>query len=68
MGVRHGHYLNHIGANAHFGGWKPGDPEPWTKKATHEDLPLSNLFVSMLQRLGVETETFADRPGKLSGV
>ena len=68
MGVSHGHYLNHIGTNAQVGGWKAGDPEPWTKKATHEDLPLSSLFVSMLQRLGVETETFADSAGKLDGV
>ncbi|MFT4688754.1 MAG: hypothetical protein ACJASX_004351 [Limisphaerales bacterium] len=68
LGVRHGHYLNHIGANAHVGGWKPGDPEPWTKKAAHEEMPLSNLFVAMLQRLGVETESFADSTGKLNGV
>ena len=37
-------------------------------KATSEDLPLSNLFVTMLQRLGVETETFADNTGIISEV
>ncbi|MBT5705890.1 MAG: DUF1552 domain-containing protein [Verrucomicrobia bacterium] len=68
MGVAQGQYLNHAGGKAFRGGWKPGDPEPWTKKATNEDLPLSNLYVSMLQRLGVETETFADSTGKLDGV
>jgi hypothetical protein len=68
MGVAQGQYLNHAGTNAFRGGWKPGDPEPWTKKATNEDLPLSNLYVSMLQRLGVETESFADSTGKLEGV
>jgi hypothetical protein len=68
MGLKHGQYLNHAGARAYTGGWKPGDPEPWTKKATNEDLPLSNLFVSMLQRLGVETESFADSTGKLDAV
>ena len=68
MGIAHGQYLNHAGGKAYVGGWKPGDPEPWTKKATQEDLPLSNLFVSMLQRLGVETESFADSTGKLDGV
>ena len=68
MGVTHGQYLNHADGKAFHGGWKPGDPEPWTKKATNEDLPLSNLYVSMLQRLGVETETFADSTGKLEGV
>ena len=68
MGVEHGQYLNHAGGKAYRGGWKPGDPEPWTKKASQEDLPLSNLYVSMLQRLGVETESFADSTGKLDGV
>lgn len=68
MGVAHGRYLNYAGGNAQAGGWKPGDPEPWTEQATHEDLPLSNLYVSMLQRLGVETESFADSTGKLDGV
>jgi hypothetical protein len=67
MGVKHGQYLNHAGAKAYRGGWKPGDPEPWTKKATQEDLPLSNLFVSMLRRLGLETQSFADSTGKLEG-
>jgi hypothetical protein len=32
------------------------------------NLPLSNLFVSMLQRLGVETEQFASSSGRLSGL
>jgi len=68
MGMRHGRYLNHAGSEAYRGGWKPGDPEPWTKQATQEDLPLSNLFVSMLQRLGVETETFADSTGPLESI
>ena len=37
-------------------------------KSTREDLPLSNLYVTMLQRLGVETETFADNTGTISDV
>lgn len=68
MGVRNGQYLNHVGQNAQAGGWAPGDPEPWTRQATHEDLPLSNLFVSMLQRLGVGTDAFGDSTGRLDGV
>jgi hypothetical protein len=68
MGLEHGRYLNHAGAEAYRGGWKPGDPEPWTKQATQEDRPLSNLFVSMLQRLGVESDSFADSTGKLDAV
>lgn len=68
MGVAHGRYLNLAGNNAQAGGWKPGDPEPWTEAATHQDLPLSHLFVSMLQRLGVETGSFAGNTGKLDSV
>jgi len=68
MGVSHGQYLNYAGTQAYRGGWKPGDPEPWTQKATQEDRPLSNLFVSMLHCLGVETNTFADSAGKLDEV
>jgi len=68
LGVSHGSYLNHAGTKAYRGGWKPGDQEPWTQKASQEDLPLSNLYVSMLQRLGVETTAFADSTGALAGV
>jgi hypothetical protein len=32
------------------------------------DIPLSNLFVTMLQRLGVETDNFADSTGTLADV
>jgi hypothetical protein len=68
LGVSHGQYLNHAGAKAYRGGWKPGDKEPWTQKAQQEDMPLSNLFVSMLHRLGVETDAFADSTMALEGV
>ena len=57
---------------------KIGLPEMWQeapayyyKKAgemDYEELPLSNLFVTMLQRLGVETESFADSTGTISEV
>jgi hypothetical protein len=33
-----------------------------------EELPLSNLFVTILQRLGVETDSFGGYTGTLSGV
>ena len=35
---------------------------------TNEELPLSNLYVTMLQKLGVETEVFADSTGTLAEV
>ena len=68
MGFKHGQYLNHAGAGAYRGGWAPGDTEPWRMKATHEDLPLSNLYVTMLQKLGVETESFGGNTGTISRV
>ena len=67
MGFKHGQYLNHAGSNPQGGAWDGGQ-EPWQKKVTHEDIPLSNLYATMLQRLGVETESFADSTGKLDGV
>jgi hypothetical protein len=45
-----------------------GDREPWQDKATREDIPLSNLFVTILQKLGVQTDTFADSTGIVEGI
>ncbi|GAB4136945.1 MAG: DUF1552 domain-containing protein [Planctomycetaceae bacterium] len=58
MGFKHGQYLNYAG-NQHTGGAWKGGREPWQKEAVREDLPLANLFVTMLQRLGVKTNKFA---------
>jgi hypothetical protein len=67
MGFKHGQYLNHAGDNPQGGPWN-GGREPWQKEETHEDIPLSNLYVTMLQRLGVETDKFADSTGALADV
>ena len=67
MGFRHGQYLNYAGDNQAGGAWN-GGREPWQQEATREDMPLSNLFVTMLQRLGVETDRFADSTGTLADV
>jgi hypothetical protein len=40
----------------------------WQSKAEVEELPLSQLFVTILQRLGVETDTFGGVTGSLSRV
>lgn len=68
MGFKHGQYLNFAGTGAYRGGWAPGDTEPWRMKSTQEDLPLSNLYLTMLQKLGVETESFGGNTGTLSEV
>lgn len=62
MGFKHGQYLNEAGLNYQGGPWM-GAREPWQDKAKGEDIPLSNLFVTMLQRLGVTTDSFADSTG-----
>ncbi len=67
MGFKHGQYLNYSGDNPAGGPWS-GGREPWQKEVTHEDIPLSNLFVTMLQRLGVKTDKFADSTGTLADV
>ncbi len=63
MGLKHGRYINKAGANPQGGAWD-GKTEPWQEAATNEDIPLSNLFVSMLQQLGIETESFSDSTGR----
>lgn len=40
----------------------------WQGKLEVEELPLSQLFVTVLQRLGVETDSFGGASGTLSGV
>ena len=67
MGFKHDQYLNYGPENPQGGPWKGGQ-EPWQKEVTQEDIPLSNLFVTMLQRLGVETDKFADSTGAISDV
>ncbi|MFT4516184.1 MAG: hypothetical protein ACI91B_004906, partial [Planctomycetota bacterium] len=57
----------YIGGNA-FGGHWSGGREPWQREFAHEDKPLANLYVTMLQRLGVETDTFADSTGVIDEV
>ena len=67
MGLKHGQFLNYGDDNPAGGPWL-GGREPWQKEVTREELPLSNLYLTLLQRLGVETESFADSTGTLSEV
>lgn len=67
MGLMHGQYLNYAGSNPQGGPWS-GGREPWQKEISHEDIPLSNLYVTMLQRLGIETNRFADSTGAIADV
>lgn len=67
MGLRHGQYLNQAGNNFQGGAWM-GDREPWQDKAIGTDVPLSNLFATMLQKLGVQTDSFADSTGLVTEI
>lgn len=67
MGFKHGQYLNYGPEQPAGGAWL-GGREPWQQESNHEDVPLSNLFVTMLQRLGVETDVFSDSTGVVSDV
>jgi hypothetical protein len=67
MGFKHGQYINHAGMNFQGGPWL-GKREPWQDEAKGEDLPLSNLYVTILQRLGIQTESFADSTGRIDNV
>jgi hypothetical protein len=40
----------------------------WQGNVEVEELPLAKLFVTILQRLGVETDSFAGETGTLSRV
>lgn len=65
MGFKHGQYLNNAGTSAHAGAWD-GGREPWQVAIKKDDRPLSNVFVTMLQQLGVRTHTFADSDGTVT--
>ncbi len=67
LGFQHGQYLNYAGENPQGGAWEGGQ-EPWQKKIQHEDQPLSNLFLTMLQRLGMPVDRFADSTGVVEEV
>ena len=69
MGFKHGQYLKYgqgnednqidAGINSAIG---------WSREVSYEEVPLSNLFLTMLQRLGVETESFGGSKETLTEV
>ncbi|MCR9295473.1 MAG: DUF1552 domain-containing protein [bacterium] len=67
FGFKHGQYINHAGMNFQGGPWL-GKREPWQDEAKGEDLPLSNLYLTMLQRLGLEVSSFADSTGTIQNI
>ncbi|MEC8474208.1 MAG: DUF1552 domain-containing protein [Planctomycetota bacterium] len=67
LGFKHGQYINHAGMNFQGGPWL-GKREPWQDEAKGEDLPLSNLYLTMLKRLGMSVKSFADSTGMIDQV
>ena len=69
MGFEHGHYLKFGKGNednqAQAG---RGSDANWRGEMTWEEEPLSNLYLTMLQKLGVETDRFADSKRTIDGV
>lgn len=72
MGFKHGQYLKYgdiaKGKTPQGGARTPGTREPWQIDATAVDQPLDNLYLTMLHRLGVETDTFAEATRTLDEV
>ncbi|MDB4766458.1 DUF1552 domain-containing protein [bacterium] len=64
MGLKHGRYLNYAGDNPMSGAWN-GGTEPYQKAINHDDQPLTRVFVTMLQQLGMETDSFAGATGNM---
>ena len=64
MGFKHGKYLNYAGATPMSGAWK-GGIEPYQREINHDDQPLTRVFVTMLQQLGMDTDNFAGATGNL---
>jgi hypothetical protein len=70
LGFTNGRYLNFVGLQQD--GSLPGagvtSDAGWNSKVGEEEPPLAKLFVSILQRFGVETDSFAGYTGTLKRV
>jgi hypothetical protein len=65
MGSANGHTNNNLPVLLAGGGFKHVGLLPFD---THKNYPLPNLYVSMLQRLGIETDKFASSTGTMRGL
>ena len=69
MGFENGRYLKFgTGNEDNQAGAGIDTDAGWRGKIEADELPLANLFVTVLQRLGVETDTFAGYSGTLERV
>jgi hypothetical protein len=69
LGFKHGQYLKYGEGNEKNQATSGISSDVgWRGDMNYAELPLSNLYLTMLQRLGVETESFGGSTGTLSEV
>tara|TARA_R110000850_G_scaffold79565_1_gene171502 strand:- start:608 stop:1234 length:627 start_codon:yes stop_codon:yes gene_type:complete len=69
MGFQHGQYLKFgIGNEDNQADAGTSSDVGWRGQAGYEEEPLSNLYLTILQKLGVDVETFADSTGTFAEV
>jgi hypothetical protein len=66
MGFQHGQYRKYNSSNQATSGI--ANDSGWQAEIRETELPLSNLYLAMLHKLGVETESFGGSREALSGV
>ena len=66
MGFEHGHYRTYNSSNQATSGI--ANDSGWQAEMRDAELPLSNLYLTMLHKLGVETESFGGSTEPLSEV
>lgn len=67
MGNANSHTNNDLPIILAGGGFQHGEHKMYPREK-HRRVPLCNLYVSLLQRFGVETDTFGTSTGALSGL
>ena len=69
MGFKHGRYLKYgQGNEKHQATSGISSDSGWRAEMDYTELPLSNLYLTMLHKFGVETESFGGSTGTLSEV
>jgi len=69
MGFKHGQFLKHGQGNEDNQAIAGFDSDAsWKEKMAFEEIRLSNLYLTMLQKFGVEADSFADSTGTLAEV
>ena len=69
MGFKHGQFLKYGQGNEQNQSTAGiSTDEGWKGAMDYTELPLSNLYLTMLHKLGVETDSFGGSTGTLSEV